>query len=184
VILEELGSTSKSIYIIQGSIECDTMKVLVVYYSRSGHTKKVGETIAGMLACDREEIIDTVKRSGPIGWLRSGYQSKRKLFTKIEALNRDVSEYDLVIIGTPMWAGTASVPVRTFVHRYKDNLNNVAFFSVHGGEYAQDEFNEMESLCGKKPVCLLSLCEKEVNNEGYFTGAEQFVKDIKSLKGI
>lgn len=168
----------------QGSIECDTMKALVVYYSRSGHTRKVGETIANMLACDREEIIDTVKRSGPIGWLRSGYQSKRKLFTKIESLKRDVSGYDLVIIGTPVWAGTASVPVRTFVHRYKDNLSNVAFFSVHGGKDVQDEFSEMETLSGKKPVCLLSLCEKEVNNEGYFTNVEQFVKDIKNLKGI
>jgi flavodoxin len=169
---------------VQGSIECDTMKALVVYYSRSGHTKKVGETIADMLSCDREEIIDTVKRSGLIGWLRSGYQNKRKLFTKIEALERDISGYDLVIIGTPVWAGTASVPVRTFVHRYKDNLDNVAFFSVHGGKEAQDEFNEMETLSGKKPVCLLSLCEKEVNNEGYFIGAKQFATDIKNLKEI
>ncbi|MGC1121867.1 MAG: flavodoxin [Candidatus Methanofastidiosia archaeon] len=160
------------------------MKLLVVYYSRSGHTKKVGETIADMLACDREEIIDTVKRSGPIGFLRSGYQSTRKSFTKIEALERDVSGYDLVIIGTPVWAHTASVPVRTFVHHYKDNLNNVAFFSVHKGENSQNEFSEMEALCGKKPVCVLSLCEKEVDNEGYFAGAEQFVKDIKNLKGI
>lgn len=167
---------------VQKSIECDTMKALVVYYSRSGHTRKVGETLADILACDREEIVDTVKRSGIIGWLRSGYQSKRKLFTKIEALERDVSGYDLVIIGTPVWAGTASVPVRTFVHRYKDSLNNVVFFSVHGGEDAQDEFNELEALSGKKPVCMLSLCEKEVNNEGYLTDAERFVKDIRNLK--
>jgi menaquinone-dependent protoporphyrinogen IX oxidase len=160
------------------------MKVLVVYYSRSGHTRKVGETIADMLACDKEEIIDTVKRSGPIGWLRSGYQSMRKSFTKIEALERDVSGYDLVIIGTPVWAHIASVPVRTFMHRYKDDLNNVAFFSVHGGKDAQDEFNEMETLSGKKPARLLSLCEKEVNNDSYLTGAKQFATDIKNLKEI
>ncbi|MBU7001389.1 MAG: NAD(P)H-dependent oxidoreductase [Theionarchaea archaeon] len=160
------------------------MKALVVYYSRSGHTRKVGETIADMLACDKEEIIDTAWRSGPIGFLRSGYQNKKKSFTKIEALKRDVSKYDLVIIGTPVWAGTASVPMRTFVHRHKDDFNNVAFFSVHGGEDIQDEFREMEALCGKKPVCLLSFSQKEVNNQGYVTGAEKFVKDIKNLKGI
>ncbi|MBU7014643.1 MAG: flavodoxin [Theionarchaea archaeon] len=160
------------------------MKILVVYYSRSGHTRRVGETIADMLTCDREEIIDTVRRSGPIGWLRSGYQNKKKVFTKIEPLKRDVSGYDLVVIGTPVWAGTASVPVRTFVHQYRDDLNKVAFFSVHGGEYVQDEFNEMEALCGKKPVCLLSFSGKEVKSDSYSAGVEQFARNIKNLKGI
>jgi len=54
------------------------MRALVVYYSRTGHTKKVGDGIAKELQCDSEELIDTVNRSGPIGWLNSGRQAMRK----------------------------------------------------------------------------------------------------------
>jgi len=129
------------------------MKALVVYYSRTGHTKEIAETIADMLSCSREEIIDTKKRSGPLGFMRSGYQTKKKSLTDIKDLETDVSVYDLVIVGTPVWGGTVSVPVRTFLHQYKDLLKSVAFFSTHGGEDTQDEFNEMEavSFC----ICVL-----------------------------
>jgi flavodoxin len=43
------------------------MKTLVVYYSRTGTTRKVAEAIAGILRCDIEEVVDTKKRSGILG---------------------------------------------------------------------------------------------------------------------
>lgn len=141
------------------------MKALVVYYSRTGRTRKVAEAIADVLCCDKEEITDTQKRSGLIGFLRSGYQARRKLLIHINDLKKDVSEYDLVIIGTPVWSGTVSSPVRTFVHNFKDRLNNVAFFSTHGGDESQEEFNEMEAICGKKPGGILSFSTEKVDAE-------------------
>ncbi len=155
------------------------MKTLVVYYSRTGHTKKVAEAIADALSCDKEEITDTQIRAGPIGFLRSGYQARRKSLIHINDLQKDVAEYDLVIIGTPVWAGTVSSPVRTFVHNYKDHLNKVAFFSTHGGDESQEEFNEMEAVCGKKPVSILSFSAKKVDT-GCIEDVDQFVTELKA----
>jgi len=156
------------------------MKALVVYYSRTGHTKEIAETIADMLSCSREEIIDTKKRSGPLGFMRSGYQTKKKSLTDIKDLETDVSVYDLVIVGTPVWAGTVSVPVRTFLHQYKDMLKSVAFFSTHGGEDTQDEFNEMEAVCGKSPVDVLSFSAREVDKKEYTENVKKFVNELKT----
>jgi flavodoxin len=41
-------------------------KNLVVYYSRTGVTKKLALSIANMLDANREEIVDMKKRSGVI----------------------------------------------------------------------------------------------------------------------
>jgi len=155
------------------------MKALVVYYSRTGHTKKVAETIADMLGCDREEIVDTQWRSGPLGWLRSGYQTTKKSLTELKALESDLSAYDVVIIGTPVWAGTVSVPVRTFVSKYKDLLCKVAFFSTHGGDDPQNEFAEMEAFCGTQPVSVVSFSSKEVEKEDYIEKVKEFVSGLE-----
>ena len=42
----------------------DYMKILVAYYSRTGTTRKVAETIAGILKCDIEEVLDKKSRFG------------------------------------------------------------------------------------------------------------------------
>lgn len=157
------------------------MKTLVVYYSRTGRTKKVAEAIADNLSSDIEEIIDGQNRSGPIGFLRSGYQAYRKSLIDIKNLQKDVSEYDIIIIGTPVWARTVSSPVRTFLHAYKNDFTTVAFFSTHGSDEPQKEFNEMESICGKKPVCTVSFSAKEVD-ANHIEGINQFVAELKGIE--
>ena len=53
------------------------MKTIVVYYSRTGNTRKVAEELADTLKCDIEQIIDTQKRSDVLGFLRSGKMPNR-----------------------------------------------------------------------------------------------------------
>ena len=158
----------------------DTMKALVIYYSQTGHTKAVAEAIADMLSCDKEKIVDSQSRSGPVGFLRSGFQARRKSLIDINPIEKDVSQYDLVIVGTPVWAGNVSSPVRTFLHKYKDQLKDIAFFSTHGGDEPQKEFSEMEITCGKKPISVLSLSSGEVERENYSEKVKSFIGNLKS----
>jgi len=48
------------------------MKILVVFYSRSGRTKKIAEAISDILKCDKEEIFDLKNRKGIPGFLSAG----------------------------------------------------------------------------------------------------------------
>ena len=74
------------------------MKPLVVFYSRTGTTKKVGEALADLLQCDREELIDTKKRTGPLSFLRSGRDAARNKLTVLEPLIHDPALYDVVAL--------------------------------------------------------------------------------------
>ncbi|MCK4376551.1 MAG: flavodoxin, partial [Candidatus Brocadiae bacterium] len=76
-------------------------RCLVVYYSRSGTTRKAAEAIAGLLGCDIEEILDRKDRSGVTGYLVSLKDSALRKPAEIEPVRRDPADYDLVVIGTP-----------------------------------------------------------------------------------
>jgi flavodoxin len=156
------------------------MNALVVYYSRTGTTRKVAEKLASLLECVTEEIHDTTNRKGMLGWLSAGKDATSKKLTKLEKVNNDPASYDIVIIGTPIWNGTLSTPIRTYLTQYKDRFKKVAFFCTY--QYTDDNpFEEMESLCRKIPVATLRLHRKqEVEVDQYIKKAEEFVDRLAS----
>lgn len=161
------------------------MKNLVVYYSRSGSTKKAAETMASMLKCDIEELADkqgskTKSRKGLFGYLRCGREAIKKIMPEIEKTKTNPAEYDLVIIGTPNWGSNMASLVRTYLSNNKGKFRKTAFFCVSGGESPGKTFVEMEQACGKKPVACLSLRAKEVKKEEHIHKTREFAKKIKS----
>ena len=157
------------------------MKALVVFYSRTGATKQVAEALAESLNCDSEELIDTKKRSGPLGFLSAGKDAKAKKLTKLTDIKRDPALYDLVILGTPIWAGTLSSAARTYIANNKSKFKRVAFFCTHGGGESQQLFAEMEALCERRPVSILALQEKEVKTGAYQGKIREFVDGLQML---
>jgi len=124
------------------------MKTLVVYYSRTGTTRKVAEAIAGILRCDIEEVVDTKKRSGILGWLRSGRDAGSKKLTTIEKIKMHPNLYDVVIIGTPVWNNKMSTPIRTYISEYREHFKEVAFFCTQDGS-ENAAFKDMKFYAAK-----------------------------------
>jgi flavodoxin len=79
------------------------MKILVVYYSKNGTTKKLAEKLADTLHADCECIIDKKKRTGLIGFLTGGRDGARKISTLIGPVSKNAADYDIVLIGGPLW---------------------------------------------------------------------------------
>jgi flavodoxin len=127
-----------------------TSRVLVVYYTRTGQTKGVAEDIAKRLGCDIEEIFDTKKRGGPLGFLSAGKDAGDESLTKIKEPKCDPSAYDLVIIGTPVWNNTISTPIRTYISMKKDKIANAAFFITQGRKES-DALDVMRQVLAKEP---------------------------------
>lgn len=93
------------------------MKSIVIFYSLDGHTKFVAELLAQELKADLVEL-ELVKPFPTKGFKKyfwcgksSVFKEKPKLKTKIPNLH----EYDLVVIGTPVWAGNCSSPINTLL---------------------------------------------------------------------
>ncbi len=153
------------------------MKPLVVYYSRTGTTRKVAEAIAEVLKCDVEEIRDLKNRTGVLGWLSSGMDATLKRLTKIEELQKPPENYSVTIIGTPVWNNTVSTPIRTYIVEYRNRFKQVAFFCTQYGSES-NVFTEMEALCGRKPLATLMLRRNQVETGEYTDAVRQFCVQI------
>lgn len=154
-------------------------KILVAFYSRSGKTKKVAKTISDILKCDIEEIFDTKDRRGVSGFLSAGNEAITKRFTVIKELKKNPSLYDLVIIGTPIWAGNISVPIRTYLSLHREDFKDVAFFCTCLGSDADKVFKDMENICQRPPLALLKLTSREVNRNQYLLKVKEFISNLK-----
>jgi len=153
-------------------------KPLVVCYSRTGTTRKVAEAVAEMLDCEIEEISDTKKRSGPLGWLRAARDAALRRKAVIQDVKRDPADYEPVIIGTPVWAFSVSCPVRAFLSQYRDRLGRVAFFLTTGGSGIKRTFRHMAELCEKTPIAQLALKMREVKKGVHLDKVKAFVAEV------
>ena len=132
--------------------------------------------IAGKLGADLAEIVDHVDRTGLRGWVVSGSEAHYKRLPEIEAVE-DPSGYDLVVIGTPVWAFTMASPVRTYVRAHRDRLPETALFCTHEG-VPGSTLRDMEAETGRKPLAALSLHKREVLSGGPNDKVEGFVAKL------
>ncbi len=152
------------------------MKILVVYYSFTGNTKKIGEAIAEKLGADVDEIRDLKERSRKIiGWLIAGKDSLSKKEAEIRHKKKP-EDYDLVIVGTPIWMWTLTPAVKRYLG--DNNFRKVAFFCTYGGNHGKT-FKNMEEL-SKKPEGSLALIDKEIKKGKFLEEIERFCRKINN----
>ena len=144
------------------------MKTLVAFYSRSGITKKVAEAIQAGLGCGIEEIIDLKNRSGIFGFLSAGYSATTKKLTDIKKPEKDPSTYELIIIGTPIWAGSMTPAIRTYVNWLKStgalSKLKTAFLCTGGSANSDKVLAFMVELVGKESVATLGVRRDDVDS--------------------
>ena len=104
------------------------MKTLVVYYTRTGNTKFAAETIATELGADIEEVIDLKNRQGRLAFLPNGRDAMQGKETQIGETERTPTDYDLIIIAQPVWAGNPTPAIRTYVNKNNLSGRKVALF--------------------------------------------------------
>jgi flavodoxin len=153
--------------------------MLVVYYSRTGTTRKVAEHLRERLGADIEEVVDKKNRGGPIGWLMAGKDAGSKSLTQIEEIKKDPSKYKLVVIGTPVWNNTMSTPIRTYLTKHRELINELAIFST--GEAENNKaLADIAALVGKTPKATLKLMKKQqVETGGYISLLEPFIDQLR-----
>lgn len=155
-------------------------KILVVYYSRSGKTKKLAEDLARKLHGDIEEIKTPETYSGFFGYQRALIHVLFDKLPKIERVKKNLADYDLVVIGGPIWGGSMSAPIHSFLKKYKDKFQDVAFFSTQGGTYGRENsFTKMKFITGLTPWATLAVSDKDMNNEKFKKSSTSFVARLQ-----
>ncbi|MFO7807542.1 MAG: flavodoxin [Candidatus Moraniibacteriota bacterium] len=155
------------------------MKILVVYYSRSGYTRKVALELAKELNADLEEIVDKNPRKGFKGYLKSGKEAMKQELAEIEKIIQRPEHYDLIIVGTPVWMGTMASAIRTYIKNNKKDFKKVAFFTTQGSSKEQRVFKDMQKSCGQPPMEKLIIATKEAAKGNFINKIRDFAKKLK-----
>ena len=88
-------------------------KTLVLYYSLTGNTKVVAEEIANRLGADIEEIVcvNPYDTNFQACIQRCMQEREQGVIPDIQPVKADLSQYDIIFIGYPVWFGTYAPPV-------------------------------------------------------------------------
>ncbi len=111
------------------------LKTLVAYLTRSGNTRVIAETLHRKLNADLFEIRPA--RPYPADYQEHVAQATRErdtgyeppLATKVD----DITRYDEVFLGFPVWGETAPPPIRSFLKAHDLSGKTLRPFITHGG---------------------------------------------------
>nr|WP_175948313.1 flavodoxin [Burkholderia pyrrocinia] len=157
-------------------------RILVVFYSRSETTAVVARQLAAELDadCERLQETDNRRRSGAIGYLCSLADVVHHRVADLRPTPCQPSAYDIVVIGTPVWAGRASTPVSTWLAHHGHALRSAAFFCTMGGRGDQTAFGQMEALVLHRPVSTCAISRRDIRDG---TASEKLSGFARSIVG-
>ncbi len=113
-------------------------KVLVAYFSATGTTKKVAQNLAKAVNADIYEIKPlTPYTSADLNWHDSNSRSSVEMNDKsarpeIAEDNFSVKDYDTVLLGFPIWWGTAPRIINTFLEKQDFANKKIIIFATSG----------------------------------------------------
>ena len=110
------------------------MKTLVVYFSQTGKTKEVAERIAKLSGADLIQI--KTYKSYQMSYRKTVSTSLKEIMLKerpeLDMEIPDISAYDRILIGGPIWCGTLPNAVFSFLDKVKLNGKKAAVFTTSG----------------------------------------------------
>lgn len=114
-------------------------KVLVAYFSASGVTKKVAEKIAAAVNGDLFQIEPAIAYSEEdLNWMNKNSRSSLEMSDKdfrpaMIKTELNLSEYDSILLGFPIWWYVAPTIINTFLESYDFSGKKITLFATSGG---------------------------------------------------
>ena len=117
-------------------------KVLVIYYSWTGHTQDIAQQIATLTNGDTYHIQTQEEfKSSPAFYARIKKELNNKIYPPLTGTMPDVSNYDVVFVGAPVWWYTMATPMYSFLDQMDFKGKKVIPFSTQGsnpGTFLED----------------------------------------------
>lgn len=156
------------------------MRVLIIYYSLSGNTKFIAESLAEAIGADVLEL-QTAKQIEGGNFMKhfwGGKQVVHKEKPELLQYSKDIADYDCLIIGTPVWAFTFTPAVRSFLSKEKIHGKKVALFCCCDGMAGKTIENLKKEISGNDFIGDLVLERTAKNREVNKQKALDWVKTI------
>jgi len=157
-------------------------RFLVAYYSWTGNTAKVARLIAETLSADVEEIHEATPRGGLLAFPAAVVASVLKKSSPIMPATKNVADYDVVLLGCPVWASNMATPMRTYIMRENPGIRHMAFFCTLGGSGGKAALARMAALCGRTSLADLIVEQPALASGIWRELTENFARQIQKIE--
>lgn len=161
------------------------MKAIIVYFSLEGNSRYVAEKIAQNIGADtlRLEPVKAYPTSRVKKFIYGGRSAVFREKPKLREYEFTKRRYDLIILGSPVWAGSYAPPLKSF---FKDNnisSKKIALYCCCGGGSTEKCLRRMkEDIKANGLVPTLTLDNPvEHPTEEVEQRIEQFCKQLRRL---
>jgi len=146
------------------------MKTAVVFYSLDGNCAFISEEIKSLLNADliRLQTKDDRKRGKIARFFWAGGMMFSKKLPQLKPYTFNPADYDLIIIGAPVWAGSPAAPIKTFITNTAITGKKTAVFVCHAGGKG-DSLEKLKTL----------LAGNEITAETDFFSAAKNAEEMK-----
>ena len=144
------------------------MKVIIIYFSLTGNTQKLAMKIYEFLKSKNFDVsLFKLERKEKCSFWKNCFYAIFKNIIKIEKVP-DIENYDLIFIGTPVWAGKITPYVRSFIKNIELKDKKVFLFTTYGSGFLKDramkEFIKLVEEKGGKVIDKIELKGKNVES--------------------
>ena len=125
-------------------------KKLVAYFSASGITRKVAEMIAEVADCDIYEITPKIAYTKEdLNWMDKKSRSSvemndKKIRPELADNDIDISGYEEIILGFPIWWYVAPTIINTFLEAHDFAGKKIVLFATSGGSGFGNTVKELQ----------------------------------------
>jgi flavodoxin len=124
------------------------MKTLILYYSYGGNTRKIARMLQQEIGADLEEIETVKPYTGSYNDIVD--QGQREInsgfMPEIKPLKVDVSGYDRIVLGSPVWWYTFAPAMKSFLHNNDLSGKSIYPYATNGG-WIGHTFEDFERDC-------------------------------------
>ena len=159
-------------------------KTLVLYYSLTGNTQMVAEEFANRLGADIEEItcVDPYDTNVQACIQRCLQEREAGVLPEINPVQADLSKYDVIFVGYPVWFGTYAPPVTKWLEGVDLSDKTVVPFCTFGSGGLE---SSVKDLMNAQPyaVVLDGYGVRAARLEAMPAEVDQFLKSNGFLEG-
>ncbi|MBQ0012967.1 MAG: flavodoxin [Proteobacteria bacterium] len=149
ILISSTCLTSAVVMAVPAKTSDSQHQILVVYYSLTGNTAEVADAIVAHTGADVFEIKTATEYPTDSSLRRAVIQGEIDSGTLpiINNSPKDLSKYDVIFIGSPIWANHLSLPVQAFLTNNNLSGKHVYPFISHAGGGKGESFKDVAKYC-------------------------------------
>lgn len=156
-------------------------RAVILFYSFDGSTRRISEFLGDQLNLPFEEIkpIKDLPSKGFSKYFWGGSQVVMNKKPELKNLMINLEDYDRVFLGSPIWAGSFSPPIKTLLEDGRLKGKKIFFFYCHDGGPGKAEYKIREAVnLNNELVSTYEIINVKKNFESEKDGVLSWAKEL------